>query len=166
MNEAQGLADHSRPPLLHRVEDTLLVLLFGSLLTLAFAHILLRNLFAVTWLWADPLMRHLVLWSSFLGALIATRQERHIRIDAVLRLLPPRWSQVAAGAGDAIAAGVCLTVARVAVRFVVDEYQYGSNTFLELPRWILQLVFPVVFTAMGLRFAHRVLHRWRHRHDG
>ena len=142
---------------LHRLEEGVLVLLVGSLLVLAFAQILLRNFLGITWLWGDPLVRHLVLWSSFLGALIATRLDRHIRIDAVLRLLPRRPRLVAAALGDAIAAAVCLILTPLAARFVIDEHDYGGDAFLGLPRWTLQLVFPIVFGGMGLRFAGRAV---------
>ncbi|MEE2832280.1 MAG: hypothetical protein VYD18_07960, partial [Candidatus Latescibacterota bacterium] len=57
--------------LLHRLEEGVLVMLVGALLVLAFSQILLRNFLGITWLWGDPLVRHLVLWASFLGALIA-----------------------------------------------------------------------------------------------
>ncbi|HJP30727.1 MAG: TRAP transporter small permease [Candidatus Latescibacteria bacterium] len=141
---------------LHRLEEGSLVLLVGVLLLLAFAQILLRNLFDVTWMWADPLVRHLVLWVSFLGALIATRDGRHIHIDAVLRLLPTRVRRIAVITGDAVAAIVCMILTRLAVRFVIDEHDYGDQAFLDLPRWTLQLVFPLVFGGMTLRFASRV----------
>jgi TRAP-type C4-dicarboxylate transport system permease small subunit len=143
--------------LLHRLEEGVLVMLVGALLVLAFSQILLRNFLGITWLWGDPLVRHLVLWASFLGALIATREDRHIRIDAVLRLLPPRPRLVATALGDAVAAAICLILAPLAARFVIDEHDYGGDAFLGLPRWTLQLVFPFVFAGMGLRFAGRAV---------
>lgn len=142
-------------PFHHRIEEGTLVLLVGCLILLAFGQILLRNIAGITWVWADPLVRHLVLWSSFLGALIATRQDRHIRIDAGLRLLPPFWRGIAGALGDAVAAVVCLTMTPLAVRFVMDERQYAGDAFLDLPRWTLQLVFPLVFGTMGIRFLLR-----------
>jgi TRAP-type C4-dicarboxylate transport system permease small subunit len=148
---------------LHRLEDGLLVLLVGTLLLLAFAQILLRNFFAITWLWGDPLVRHLVLWTSFLGALIATRDNRHIHIDAGLRLLPTRLRRFAAALGTAIAATICLLLTPIAFRFVSDELEYGGDAFAGIPRWPLQLVFPLVFGGMSVRFALRTIAHLRHR---
>ncbi len=146
-------SEADRRPWYHHVEEGLLVLLVGALLLLAFGQILLRNFLGVTWVWSEPLVRHLVLWSSFLGALIATRDNRHIRIDAALRLLQPRLRLIATAVGNVISATVCLLLAPLAARFVLDEYNYGGSAFLSLPRWTLLLVFPVVFCGMGLRFA-------------
>ena len=51
---------------LHRLEDSVLCLLMTSLILLAFGQIALRNLFGISILWAEPVIRHLVLWCRFL----------------------------------------------------------------------------------------------------
>lgn len=154
-------ASPARRPLHLRVEEAVLVALVSGLLSLAFAQILLRNLFQVTWFWADPLLRHLVLWSSFLGALIATREDRHIRIDAVLRLLPGRWRPVAGAMGDLAGALLCGVLSPIAFRFVLDERAYGAEALPGMPAWVAQLVFPAVFAGMSLRFLINGVRRLR-----
>ena len=155
------MKDRGPEPIHQRAEEAILVVLVACLLSLAFAQILLRNLFQVTWFWADPLLRHLVLWSSFLGALIATRQDRHIRIDAVLRLIPSRWRRIAGALGDLAGAVLCWILAPIALRFVLDERVYGAEAFPGMPAWIAQLVFPLVFAGMGLRFLVNARRRLR-----
>ena len=150
--KTEGPALHRRP------EEVVLVVLVACLLSLAFAQILMRNLFQITWFWADPLLRHLVLWSSFLGALVATRQDRHVRIDAVLRLVPQRWRPRVAALGDLVAAALCGTLAPIALRFVLDERTYGGEALPGVPAWVAQLVFPIVFAGMALRF---LINGWR-----
>lgn len=142
---------------LQRIEDTCLVLLVSLLLLLVFAQILLRNV-GVTWIWTDPVVRHLVLWTSFLGALIATRDDGHIRIDAGLRLLPPTARHLGGALSDVVAAVICLLLTPPAVRFVMDEHTFGGDLIPGLPRWLVQLVFPLVFGGMAIRFSGRA---WR-----
>ncbi len=154
-------AEDGHTGLLPQLEVAFLVLLMGTLMGLAFSQILLRNLFSITWLWADPLIRHLVLWTSLLGALLATRDDRHIRIDALLRLFSGRRREILATVGDASAAATCLVLTPLAVRFVIDEASYGGDAFLTVPRWTVQLIFPLVFGGMGLRFCGRVVRRIR-----
>ena len=48
--------------LLHRIEDTILVLLLVCLLGLAAYQVVARNLFDTGILWGDSLVRVLVLW--------------------------------------------------------------------------------------------------------
>ncbi len=70
---------------LHRAEDALLVLLLSTMIVLASTQILLRNLFDSGFVWIDPLLRVLVLWLGLIGATVATRNNRHIRIDLLTR---------------------------------------------------------------------------------
>jgi TRAP-type C4-dicarboxylate transport system permease small subunit len=144
---------------LHRIEDGILFLLMGALVILSCAQILLRNWFDLSFLWVDPATRHLVLWASFLGALVASREAQHIRIDAVLRLLKPRSQRIATVLGDIVAASVCALLAYIALRFVADERQYGGSVFLDIPQWCLQTVFPLVFCGMAMRFLLAAYHQ-------
>ena len=85
------------PPLrrLHRgllrLEDGLLVSLLVLMVLLATGQILLRNLFDAGLSWGDPSLRLMVLWLALLGAMAATRDDNHIRIDLLSRYLPGHW---------------------------------------------------------------------------
>ncbi|MCB1566462.1 MAG: TRAP transporter small permease subunit, partial [Xanthomonadales bacterium] len=46
-------------------------------------------------IWSEPVSRLLVLWLALLGGLAATREGKHIAIDALPRLLPPLWRRIA-----------------------------------------------------------------------
>ena len=147
------------PSLLRRFEDGLLVSMVALLLILSFGQILCRNLFEITFLWVEPLARHLVMWTGFLGALVATREGKHIRIDVLLRFLPgPRrgWAELV---GELVAAALCGVLSWVAVDFVTDERCYGGTGPLDLPTWVLQLIFPLCFGLMTCRYAARAARR-------
>ena len=145
----------------HRVENAILTLLTGSLVLLAFAQILARNLFGVSFIWADPVIRHLVLWASFAGAVVAGREGRHLRIDAFLRLLPHRPRLCVETLGHLISCAFCGLLTWVAVRFVLDERAYGMVEDVGLPSWQLQLIFPLTFAALTLQFGRRVIDQLR-----
>ena len=137
---------------LRKVEDGVLFLLMSALLLLSFSQIVSRNLFDHTILWADPLIRHLVLWASFVGAFIATREDKHIRIDALWRILPAPARCLTQAFTSLFAAGVCSILCWIAIRFVSDERAFGDLGFLDIPVWILQLIFPLALGLMALRF--------------
>jgi TRAP-type C4-dicarboxylate transport system permease small subunit len=136
---------------LHHIEDAVLALLLGTMVVLAPLQIVLRNFFDQAIAWADPLLRVLVLWVGLLGALAATRSGRHITIDVVSKLVPPRIEAALRLLTGAFAAGVCGVVAWHAGRLVVSEYGYASVAFSGIPAWLLQGVIPFVFGAMALR---------------
>ncbi len=138
-----------------RTEDAFLVLLTIILVVVAIAQILLRNLFSITLLWADPVVRMLVLWTAFMGALVAARENRHLRIDTILRLLPGGKRRYVDASIYLFNAAVCGLLAVIAVDFVHDEYTYGMQGALDLPNWIFQVIFPLAFGVMSWRFLRR-----------
>jgi TRAP-type C4-dicarboxylate transport system permease small subunit len=142
---------------LERLEDGLLMALMSAMMLVAFAQIALRNLFAYSLDWADPLVQQLLLWTGLLGALAATRQGRHIHIDLLLRLAPPRLRSALEILGKGGAACICGLLTWVAVQFLQGEAQAGTTGVFSLPTWQLQLVFPLSFGLMALRFASQGL---------
>ena len=140
---------------LQRLEEGFLGTLMGSLVLLAAAQIILRSLFSYTLPWVDPLIRHLVLWTGFLGATVACRLDKHIRIDALLRLVPARWTDLLETVGNLFSSSLCGLLVWVSIRFILDERAYATTSFLDIPTWLLQLIFPLAFAIMAVRFLLR-----------
>ena len=140
---------------LHRLEEGVLGALVGTLVLLAALQIVLRTFFSVSLSWADPLVRHLVLWSSFLGATIACRMDKHIRIDALLRFCPASWTLLLEAVANLFSSSICSLLVWTSIRFVLDERAYGAVSFGGIPTWMLQLIFPFAFAVMAARFLSR-----------
>lgn len=136
---------------LRQLEDLLLALLLTGMVLLATSQILLRNLWDYGLSWGDPTLRLMVLWVTLLGAMAATRDNNHIRIDLLTRYLPDTASRIARRLTDAFTALVCALLAWHAARFVGFEYQDGSRFLDLLPIWPFQLVMPIGFAVIALR---------------
>jgi TRAP-type C4-dicarboxylate transport system permease small subunit len=134
-----------------QVEIGVAVLLLGSLVVLGATQIFLRNAFHSGLLWAEPMMRHVVLWLGALGAMLAAARMHHISVDALSRLVPARWKRARRLAvyGSTSIAAYILAVA--AWRLVVDERSYGEVAFLGLRTWVLQLILPAAFGVITYR---------------
>jgi TRAP-type C4-dicarboxylate transport system permease small subunit len=149
---------HTPTRLFHLLEEGLLVLLMGIMIVLAFAQIILRNFLSISILWADPMIRHLVLWTSLLGATIATRKDKHIKIDALIRFISPRQQTLLNGLSGLFSTLVCALLTWVSVQFVGDEKTFETRTFGDIPTWKLQIIFPLSFGLMALRFFYQAVH--------
>ena len=68
-------------------EDGVLMLIFASTLGFAVMQILLRNFFDIGLIWLESYLRMQVLWLAMLGAMVATREGEHIRIDLLARFI-------------------------------------------------------------------------------
>lgn len=138
--------------ILNRFERAVLVLLLFLMIILAFLPILFRNLLAVGLLWIDPLLRHLVLWVALLGASLATREGRHIKIDLVAPHLSPGKRAWLEGGLDLLSGVVCLVLVWPALEFIRMEYEMGKFLIWKIPLWASQAVMPFMLTVIGCRF--------------
>lgn len=137
---------------IHRVEDWLLAGLLSGLLLLALVQIGLRIFFQSGLEWAEPVGRLGLLWLALGGALGATRARRHIGIDALPRILPPRWHRAAWMLTQLVTAGVCAVLAWYGWGMVGMEREVPTDFIPGVPSWWPMLAFPAAFALMSLRF--------------
>ncbi|MFA7588044.1 MAG: TRAP transporter small permease subunit [Novosphingobium sp.] len=137
---------------LHRIEDAVLASLLASMILFAALQIVLRNLFDGGLVWIDPLLKVMVLWLGLLGALAATREDRHITVDIISRALPRLIHRVAYTVTRLFAATVCGFIAWHSGRFVSMEFETGITAFGSLPLWLAEGIIPLSFALISARF--------------
>jgi TRAP-type C4-dicarboxylate transport system permease small subunit len=143
------------------VENSLLCALLAAMLFLGGAQILLRNLGGGGFPWADEALRVMVLWLAMLGGLAASRDDRHIAIDALARILPPRWQAAASALVSGLTAAVCALIGWHALIFVGESREFGDKLVGGLPAWWFQSILPVAFLLIAWRYAVWALKRAR-----
>jgi TRAP-type C4-dicarboxylate transport system permease small subunit len=134
-----------------RLEIGLIAAMLLALVLLGCMQIVLRNFFHSGVLWADPLMRHLVLWLGCLGAAFATTRLRHINIDVFSRLVPARQRGYRRSVVYSATAIAAFFLGISALRLVVDERAFGDVAFGTMKAWMLQSILPVAFFVISYR---------------
>ena len=137
---------------LGRVEKFLVAAMLSVMILLAFLQIVLRNVFSTGISWADPLVRYLVLWVGFVGASLATKEGKHIIIDVFSRWFSGHRRLYLKAISYLVSACVCGLLTFAGLTFVQNEAQIGGSTFLQIPVWIPQVIIPVTFALITLRF--------------
>jgi TRAP-type C4-dicarboxylate transport system permease small subunit len=140
---------------LHKIESGLLAVILFLLILLAAWQVLARNFFDGGLLWGDGFVRVAVLWVTLIGAMVASRSDDHIRMDVVTRYLPVGLQRASARLTALFTAVVCGLFAWFSTSFVMEEMEYGTLAFGDVPAWVCAVVMPVGFAVMALRY---VLH--------
>jgi TRAP-type C4-dicarboxylate transport system permease small subunit len=143
--------------IIDRVEQRVLVILLSLMILIAFFQIVLRNLFDTGLTWGDPLVRNLVLWVGFIGAALATKEGKHLNIDVISRWMPSPGKILTEAITHLFSSFVCALLTFAALKFIKNEAQMGDTTFLGIPSWIPEIILPITFGLMTLRFAFRSL---------
>jgi len=140
---------------LQKIESGLLAVILFLLIVLAAWQVLARNFFDGGLLWGDGFVRVAVLWVTLIGAMVASRNDDHIRMDVISRYLPDGMRRFSSRITALFTALICGMFAWFSTTFVIEEMEYGTMAFGEVPAWMCALVMPVGFGLMALRY---VLH--------
>ena len=133
-------------------EEAFLCLLLFAMILLACVQIFLRIFYASGFLWADPLLRYMVIWVGLFGASVATKQSKHISIDIISHLVPEKFKPWLLAFINFFSAAVCMMLTYAAILFVRDEAFYGGRAILDIPSWQLNLAYPIAFGFIAARF--------------
>jgi TRAP-type C4-dicarboxylate transport system permease small subunit len=133
-------------------EDAVLVFVLTGMILLAASQIVLRNFFGFGFIWADELLRMLVLWIAVAGAVAASRTDKHINIAVLDRFIPVKLGAAVKVIVDLFTASVCFVVTWYSVNFVRTSYEYQDMLLGGVPAWILQLVLPIGFGLISWRY--------------
>lgn len=142
---------------IHRLEEALLALLLTSMIGVAAAQVVLRNFFDGGLFWGDSAVRVAVLWVAMLGAMVASRNDEHIRIDIAGRYLP---RVIKKSVGRIVSLFTCIVLTLFAwysFDFVRFEYEDATLAFGVVPAWICEAIMPVGAGIMALRYALLVI---------
>lgn len=137
--------------ILHAVENSFAPFLLVAA-TLILALDIVARLLGVSALRASTdYVRHLVLWISFAGAMITTREKSHLSMSlGVERLSEPARRVVTTGT-SLVSVAVCTALAAASLSFALTGFD-PADTVGVFPSWIVALVMPVGFAANAIRF--------------
>ncbi len=137
---------------IHLLEDSLLISLLISLIVLSSGQILLRNFFDFGIIWIDPLLRVLVLWAGLIGATVASRDNKHIRIDLISHFFSTRLHLLIQSFVGLFTTAICGLIAWHGSRWVQQDYQDQLTSFADLPSWALEIIIPLAFGLIAIRY--------------
>ncbi|HYS11690.1 MAG TPA: TRAP transporter small permease [Burkholderiaceae bacterium] len=129
--------------------------------------VLLRNL-AVPGLprglaWSNEISELMLYLITMCVAPWLLRRGQHIRVDIVLRAIPPRVAWLLEWVGDAIALGCCLVFAWIGTLAAWSSYVSGAVNIKTLvtPEWWALSPLPVVFVLLAIEMVFRMQRLYR-----
>jgi TRAP-type C4-dicarboxylate transport system permease small subunit len=137
---------------LERFSGWLIVGFLYIMIVMSFGQVVLRNFFGTSIEWGDIFLRHLVLWVGYFGAVIATGERRHFKIEFLTKIVPGRVCKAFFIITNLFAAVICTLLMKASIAFVLLEMKAGSTLILDLPSWYFVVVIPVGYAIVAGRF--------------
>lgn len=141
-----------------RIEDGLLVFMLAAMIILAGMQIIMRNIFQAGFTETDSLLRILVLWVGMMGAIVASREKRHISIDILSRYLSDKQKQYTDVVINLFVVIVCGLLATHSMRMLLLDYAENTIAFSNVPTWLMESILPLAFSIITLRY---LMYSWQ-----
>ena len=123
---------------LAKVEGWLIIGLLWAMVVLTFVQVGLRSLYTqghFLWAndmlgsldWSGPLVQLLVLWLTFLGSSLLTREGKHIKIDLFEAILPSKWRPLRGFILALVSLFIIGIMIKVCIDYVIMEMEFGGR---------------------------------------
>ncbi len=169
-----------------RTEDAVLITALFLIASIPVIELVGRALFRTGITGATEYVQHLTLWIGFLGAMLATREGKHLRIATPLNWLSPRASRILDCQEAFVSAAVCTGLFGASLQLVVAEapglppwsasiipdfveqwlepfglFEDAGLTTVGgwIPIWLAEAIMPFGFAVMAIRFILRASQR-------
>ena len=142
---------------LHAIENGLLALLLSSMIGVAALQVIMRNFLDSGLYWGDSAVRVMVLWVAMLGAMVASRNDDHIRIDLVNHFLPDNVKRHTRRIINFFTCAVLVLFTWSSAVFVGYEYEDQTMAFGQVPAWMCEIIMPIGAGIMSLRYAIQII---------
>ncbi len=146
----------------HRVEEIVSVAALALLSVLPLVEIAGRKVAGGGVPGSIPIVQHLTLWITFLGAALAANSGRLLALSTA-SFLPERWAGRVHLAVSALAAGICVCLASASFTLAQIEREAGGTVAWGIPVWVAVLAMPAGFAAIAARLLWRAGPTWRAR---
>jgi TRAP-type C4-dicarboxylate transport system permease small subunit len=137
---------------LTRIENVLAASALGLATVIAIVAVLLRYLFGVFLFWSEEAIIYLIIYSTFLGAVITLRHNEHVNVDIFGAFLKKRGRRALAVIAAAITVVYLACIGFFAWLLLFEPFSTSTITpSLKLPLWVVEAAVPIGLTLMLLR---------------
>ena len=134
-------------------EKFLIIAFVFFMVILSFLQVVLRLFFHWGIVWLDPVLRHMVLWSGFLGAVLASRYSKHFALDIAFKIHSEKLRKLSTIVANTFTLAISLLLFYAAYKFIRDEAMMESIAFyagnFEIKTAFAEIIVPITFLLMA-----------------
>jgi TRAP-type C4-dicarboxylate transport system permease small subunit len=142
--------------LFFRLAEVMLVTMLSVMVIMVFGNVVLRYGFNSGLISSEELSRFLFIWITFLGAIVAMRENAHLGLDTLIRVLPHAGKKFCFGLSNALMLGCCVLM----FYGTLKQHQINATTLsgvMQIPMsWVYGVGY-ITSVAMGLMIAGQLL---------
>ena len=108
--------------------------------------------------WSNEISELMLYAIAMLSAPLLLRQGRHIRVDILLRILPPKVAYACEWAADSLGILCCAAMVWYGAAATINSYGSGAQSIktLVMPEWWFLAPLPACFALLAIEFVFRM----------
>jgi TRAP-type C4-dicarboxylate transport system permease small subunit len=129
-----------------------------AMMVIICADVALRNLRWGTLSWANEVCEYALYLMVFLAAPWLLRLGGHVRMDMVLKSIPPAAAWLIEWVVDIVCLVICATLALSGLKILLASHAQGNIVIKSIvfPEWWVLIPLPVTFTLLVIEFMFRM----------
>lgn len=137
---------------LSNIEDALAAGALAVAVGLTIVSVILRYVFGESIFWAQEAVIYLIIFSTFIGAVITLRHNEHVNVDFLPVFLGAQGKWFFAVLGAVVTLVYCAAFGFYSWILIFEPAARNTTTpALGVPLWVVELALPIGFTLMFLR---------------
>lgn len=145
---------------MNKFEEWLSFLLLAILIILSTAQIGSRYIFNYSLAWSEELSRYIFIFLAYMGASLAFIKDKHVRVEVIDKILPPRIIPYWRTMIDIIVLIFNLIIATAGYNIVQQAFFMGQvSSANKIQMWIVFAIIPASFILMSIRIIQKIILR-------
>lgn len=147
---------------LSRVENVLAAGTLGLAALISIANMTLRQ-FGQAWFWSEEAVIYLIIYSTFIGAVVTLRHNEHVSVDILTVFFKKRGKRVMALIAITTTLVYLAIIGYLSWMLIAEPFSRSTTTAaMGLPLWMVELAVPIGMTLMFLRGLEIFWRTWQH----
>lgn len=144
------------------VENVLAAGTLALAAVISILNVILRQ-FDQSWFWTEEAVVYLIIFSTFIGAVVTLRHNEHVSVDILSAFMKARGRKVMALVAGLVTLAYMVIVGYFAWALIFEPFSRNTVTpVLKLPLWVVELAVPIGLTLMFLRTMEILWRTWRY----
>lgn len=108
------------------------------------ANVAARHIFHAPFIWAEEILVYIMVWVIFVGIILVSRREGHLKMDLIAASFPKRMTRYIKILTEFITTAVCLVVLWASYQVLSTLWDYGQRSIAaEIPMVIPHFAIPL-----------------------
>ena len=146
---------------LQKASRFLVCVLMVLMVVVVFANVITRYYLHFSLAWSEEVSRYLLIWITFLGAVLAYVDDEHLGLDMMVAKMPLRMRNGLAVITDGMVLYAIWLITEGGYSMMVDSWDWESTT-IPIP---LGWAYTIIPLCGGILFLQTLLKMWRHVRD-